>query len=619
MSREHNDILSESSTSGLSRGGNSLPEFLVSAAAEVESGRIEQAAELLDDRVVEIVWEIFEKDPSRADMIFELARLLGKVGRDNAAEQCYKRLLAVNPSAAAYNRLGCLCQYTGRMSEAVEYQRNAVQAEPDRPELWANLARVLMETGDMQEGVDLLRKAVEKMPGNPQAGSNLLLRLHQMPELNRQMLFDEHTRWGMIYAPATLAKTVHDNAAEPDRRLRVGYISPDFRRHSVAYFFESLLDGHDRHEVELYGYGSIEFQDQITGRFAEKFDHYRNIRNLGDQAAAELIEQDGIDILVDLAGHVGDNRLLVLARKPAPIQVTYLGYPNTTGLEAIDYRLTDIQADPPQLGAQRFYTEELAFLPDGFLCYRPPDFAPPIAPLPAEEAGYITFGSFNNNCKINPTVIGLWSEILRANENSRLLLKLKGGNEALIRDRYLAAFEKAGLGPDRVDICGWMSPAEHLQSYARMDIALDTYPYNGTTTTCEALWMGVPTISLVGECHASRVGLSLLSRIGLEFFAASTPQEYVAKATALATNLPALAQIRSSMRARIATSGLCHARAFAAQVESAYRQMWQRWCRSRSHRRKRIIDRAAVGEQAPEPWPHGDVCIGGGRIQDTIA
>jgi predicted O-linked N-acetylglucosamine transferase (SPINDLY family) len=467
------------------------------------------------------------------------------------------------------------------MSEALKYQQKAVEARPDRPELWANLARVLMETGEMQEGIELLKRAIEKMPDNAQAHSNFLLRLHQMPELDPHKLFEEHKRWGRIHAPASLAKTAHHNTPDPDRRLRVGYISPDFRRHSVAYFFESLLDGHDRRDVEVYGYGNVEFPDQVTERLMEKFDNYRNLCDSSDQAAAELIEQDRIDILVDLAGHSADNRLLVLARKPAPIQVTYLGYPGTTGMDAVDYRLTDVRADPPEL--QQFYTEELVFLPDGFLCYRPPDFAPLVTPLPADQVGHITFGSFNNNCKINPAVIRLWAEVLKANLNSRLLLKLKGGDEPLIRDRYLGEFEEVGLSRTRVDVCGWKSPAEHLQTYGRMDIALDTYPYNGTTTTCEALWMGAPTVSLVGKCHASRVGLSILTCLGLEFFAASSPKEYVARAAALAANRPALAQIRSSMRARIAASGLCHAKGFAGQVETAYRQMWRRWCQARSH------------------------------------
>ena len=528
--------------------------------------------------------------------MFRLADVLIKAGRLNEAEQCYKRLLDTGPNAAVYSKLGCLCQYTGRLSEALEYQRKALEVEPDRPELLANYARALMETGRMEEGIELLKKAVEKMPENWQARSNLLLRLHQMPQLDRQALLDEHKRWARIHVPANQAKTNHRNEPEPDRRIRIGYISPDFRRNSVAYFFEPILDGHDRCDVEVYGYGNVEFPDEITERLIEKFDCYRDIRSLDDQAAAELIERDRIDILVDLAGHVGDNRLLVMARKPAPIQLTYLGYPDTTGLTAIDYRLTDVLADPPESGAQRFYTEELAFLPDGFLCYRPADFAPVISPLPAAAADLLTFGSFNNGCKINPPLIKIWADLLRANPNSRLLLKLKGGDDPLIGANYLDRFEKAGMNCDRVDIIGWKTPEEHLTAYAQVDIALDTYPYNGTTTTCEALWMGVPVISLVGECHASRVGLSILTRLGLEFFAASTPQEYVAKATALATNLPALARIRRTMRARIASSGLCHAKGFARQIEAAYRKMWYRWCRLGSSRRRKPCQAETMAE-----------------------
>ena len=555
--------------------------ILAAARSAVASGRLEEAAGLLDDRAMRAVWAMVDQNPGGADLVCDLAMILLKIGRESKVEECCRKLLDSAPSAAVYNRLGCLCQCMGRMSEALKYQQKAVEARPDRPELWANLARVLIETGSTQQGIELLKRAIEKMPDNAQAHSNFLLRLHQMPELDPGMLFEEHKRWGRVHAPASLAGTTHQNTPDPDRRLRIGYVSPDFRRHSVAYFFESLLDGHDRQDVEVYGYGNVEFPDQVTERLMEKFDNYRNLCDLSDEAAAELIAQDRIDILIDLAGHSADNRLLVLACKPAPIQVTYLGYPGTTGMEAVDYRLTDVRADPPEL--QQFYTEELVFLPDGFLCYRPPDFAPLTAPLPADHVGHITFGSFNNNCKMNSVITKLWAEVLKANVNSRLLLKLKGGDEPLIRDRYLREFEKAGLSRATVEVCGWKSPAEHLQTYGRMDIALDTYPYNGTTTTCEALWMGVPTVSLVGKCHASRVGLSILACLGLEFFAASSPKEYVARATALAANRPALAQIRSSMRARIAASGLCHAKGFADQVETAYRQMWRRWCQARSH------------------------------------
>ncbi len=555
-----------------------IPEFLISAATAVDDGQIPKAKSLLNDEALDTIWQMVDKAPSLKHIIFTLAAILRKIGQENRTEQWYKKILEWGPDAVAYDRLGCLCQYAGRITEAIEYQKKAIETQPDRPELLANLARALLETGEIQEGIELLRRATEKLPQNPQVHSNLLFRLHHSPQFERQILFNEHKRWANAHTPASLAKTSHSNSVNPDRTLRIGYISPDFRRNSVAYFFESLLDGHDRKVTEIYGYSSVDFEDEFTQRFKEKFDHYRNVRLIKDEALAVLIEDDKIDILVDLAGHTGDNRLTMMAYKPAPIQVTYLGYPDTTGMEAIDYRITDALAEPPE--AQKFYTEELVFLPDGFLCYRPPDFAPTIARPPAEEKNYITFGSFNNNCKINPSIVKLWSEILKAVKNSRFLLKLKGGDEPQIRERYLGYFERCGIGLERLSICGWKNPIEHLQLYNQVDIALDTFPYNGTTTTCEALWMGVPVISLKGDTHhACRVGLSILTRVGLEFFVASKGSEYVTKTIALAENRKSLAQIRSSMRARIAASGLCHAKAFARQVEEAYRKMWHRLCK----------------------------------------
>ena len=557
----------------------SLPELLAEAKAALNAGNLDQAACLLHVDTVDRILGTIEAQSFDKMLLFEFADILSRIGREVQAERCYRKLLDEGPDAAVYNKLGCLCLSLGRLSEGVQYQLKAVELMPDRPELMANLARAQMETGNVLQGIELLRRAVQLMPDNAQAHSNLLFRLHQLPDMDQQSLYDEHKRWGQMYARADLARVTHENLADPDRPLRIGYISPDFRRHSVTYFFESLLDGHDRREFSVFGYGNVEYPDQVTERLKHKFDCYRNIFSVSDDNVAAIIEKDRIDILVDLAGHVGDNRLLVMARKPAPVQVTYLGYPDTTGLDTIDYRFTDSLADLPD--SQQFYSEQLLSLPNGFLCYMPPDYAPPVSPLPAEEKDYTTFGSFNNSCKLNSTIIGLWAEVLKADPRSRLLLKIKAGDEPEIADRYVGLFSQLGIDPGRVSILGWKSPIEHLRTYAQVDIALDTYPYNGTTTTCEALWMGVPTISLVGRPHASRVGLSILSRIGLEFFAASTEQEYVAKALALSSNRSALSQMRSSMRARIATSGLCHGKAFAQDVEAAYRVIWHRWCHSR--------------------------------------
>lgn len=437
-----------------------------------------------------------------------------------------------------------------------------------------------MFAGRKDEGIEMLRKAPEMAPDDPNIHSTFLFRLHHMPNLDVQMLYEEHRRWARTHAPVRLAKSSHANIPEPDRKIRVGYISPDFRTHPVAYFFEPLLQEHDRTRVEVYGYSNTGRPDHVTRRLEHKFDGYRNIRNLCDKDVVSLIEQDGIDILVDLAGHTPGNSLTVMAYRPAPVAVTYLGYPDTTGMEQIDCRLTDSLADPSS--SQSFYVEKLVHLSDGFLCYRPPDFAPPTGPLPALRNGFVTFGSFNNNSKINPETISLWAQVLNSNGGSRLLLKSRAGDDQGVRENYYRQFEQLGIPRDRIEMHGQKPAAEYMQLYNSVDIAFDTYPYNGTTTTCDAMWMGAPVISMIGKPHASRVGLSILTQVGLEFFAASTRSEFVARASALAQNLEALIDIRFSMRPRMTESTLCNAKAFAHSVEKAYRRVWRKWCRRQS-------------------------------------
>lgn len=365
--------------------------------------------------------------------------------------------------------------------------------------------------------------------------------------------------------------------------------------HATAYTFAPLLEAHDRDVVELYGYGSVSRPDGYSKHLQEKFDVYRDIRNASDEEAANLIEQDRIDILVAIGGHIGGNRLLVPARKPAPVQVDYGGL-NTTGMEQVDYRITDESLDPPEL--RQFYTEESICLPGGIYCYKPPDFAPPLAPPAAKQNGYVTFGSFSNNLKINRRVLALWAEVLKANAGAVLLMKFKEGDDPIMREYYLSRFGELGVDPKRIRIVGWKSPADHMRLYGQIDIALDTFPFNGCMTTLEGLWMGVPTISLVGNgMWLSRSGLSILSRLGLEFFAASNPQEYVAKATALAQNLDGLERIHNTLRQRMAASTLCDASRFARETEEAYRKMWRRWCQGKN-----------VNAQSREAAPPRTIC-----------
>ena len=575
--------------SNFSKQGPSVPispntaephQALKLANAAISENNIAQAGKILSDRILENALEFTINNPDRTGLLVSMATSLCRINEFERAENLCRKILQHTEKAVLYNKLGTILQYTGRLTEALEYQSKAMEMEPEQPEFRANMARILIETGQIDEGIDLLRKAVRKMPNNAQVHSNLLFRMHHLPELDSQAILEEHLRWALQHAPAERARKSHPNKPDRDRKLRIGYISPDFRTNSVAYFFESLLDSHDRTAFEVFGYGNVESPDQFTEYLIDKFDHYHNVFELCDSKLVELIETNRIDILVDLAGHTGNNRLTALSYKPAPVQITNLGYPDTTGMDAIDYRFTDSACEMPN--SQQFYSEELVILPEGFLCYKPPEFAPNVTAPPCEKNGFITFGSFNNNCKINPSLAHLWSSVLTGNPGSKLLLKIKGGQFPEIQKHYIGMFQSCGISPEKINIIGWKSLDEHLNMYSQIDIALDSYPYHGTTTTCEALWMGVPVITLVGGEHISRVGLSILRRIGLEFFATKTAQEFAAKATVLAQNRSSLAKIRSSMRGRIATSGLCHAKAFTRNIERAYRQMWHIWCNSRS-------------------------------------
>ena len=354
-------------------------------------------------------------------------------------------------------------------------------------------------------------------------------------------------------------------------RLRVGYVSADFRRHSCAYFLEALLAHHDHGRFEIFAYADDRRSDDITERLKPMVDHWRSLIGMPDKAVAELVRNDRIHLLVDLAGHTAGNRLSAFAEKPAPIQVSWLGYPATTGLSAIDYRLSDDICDPPG-ATERFHTETLWRLPGGFLCYTAPREAPAVSPSPCSTGQPVTFGSFNNLAKVNQAVLEAWAELVSAVPGSRLLLKSKALRAPSVSERVAEVFTRRGIARERIILEGWAEAlAAHLAMYGKIDIALDTFPYNGTTTTFEAMWMGVPVISLAGDRHSARVGASILTRCGLEDFIAKSLDDYLAKAIALARDPQALGELRRALRPRLANSPLCDGKAFAQQIEDAYR------------------------------------------------
>jgi predicted O-linked N-acetylglucosamine transferase (SPINDLY family) len=515
--------------------------------------------------------------PDYVEAMNNLAGMRLNDGRANAAIELYRQVLSIRPDLAdAYSNLGVALRDESRYAEAAESFRRGLSLDPDHPLLHNNLAVVLKAQGRLDDAMPLYERALALKPDYLGAHSNILMSLNYRPGLDDRAVFDAHRDWdlrhGVARAPAT---PVAPADRDPGRRLRVGYVSPDFRQHSVAFFFEPLLAAHDRQAVETYCYANVVRPDLTTRRLRALADHWRPVDGQEEAAIAEQIRQDRIDILVDLAGHSSGNLLTVFARKPAPIQATWLGYPNTTGLAAIDYRLTDAVADPP--GAETFHCETLERLPSGFLCYRPPADAPDVGPLPALSTNAVTFGSFNNLAKLTPRVVAVWAAILHGVPKARLLLKSGGFADAEARQHFETLFAAAGIGADRLDLAPQnQGLADHLAQYRRIDLALDPFPYNGTTTTCEALWMGVPVLTLAGRRHAGRVGASLLAGLGLNGLVAPDEAGYIEAAIRLAHDLPALAALRAGLRARVAAAPLSDASGFARQVEAAYRRFWRR-------------------------------------------
>jgi predicted O-linked N-acetylglucosamine transferase (SPINDLY family) len=518
--------------------------------------------------------------PDSAENNFNLGVALSALHRADEAAEAFRRGLSLNRDyAEGHYNLGLAMAEMGRLDDAVVAYGQALRLKPGLVEAWNNLGTALKELGEVDAAIRAYRQAIEIRPDFPMAHSNLLLALHYRPEIDDESLFQEHCRWDEQHArPLAIGAPPHANDRHPERRLRVGYVSADFRAHSVAYFVECLLANHDRSQAEVFCYANVAAPDAVTARLRGIVSQWREIAGTTAEAVAKMIRDDAIDILVDLGGHTANHRLLVFARKPAPVQVTYLGYGDTTGMEAMNYRFTDAEADPVGSSEER-HTEQLVRLPGGAWCFRPPDDAPEVAECPAIQNGYVTFGCFNALAKINEPMIRLWSQILTQVTGSRLLLKNAGLQNASSRERIHTMFERAAIARDRVDFVGRsLGATVHLESYGRVDIALDTFPYHGATTTCEALWMGVPVVTLAGTAHISRVSASLLTHLGMPEWIGDSPERYANIASDLVRNVSALAEIRKNLRSRMKASPLMDGPRLARAVEQAYREMWRAWC-----------------------------------------
>lgn len=536
-------------------------------------GRYGEAENLLREAV--------RLEPGNAAALLNLGVVLVESDRPALAEEAFRRALEFEPNRPeARNILGHALLAQGRCSEAIEELERALRLKPGYPAAHDNLGRALKAQGRADEALAHHRAALAARP-NPSIHSNLLYTLNLVDGADPAEIAAEHFRWAELHAapfagrepPPGRAGAGAMPAPRAARRIRVGYVSADFVQHAVAFYFLPLLASHDLKRFEVFCYSNSLASDAVTRRIHGLTEHWRDIARLNDDAAATLIRRDGIDLLVDLAGHTARNRLGVFARRAAPVQVTWLGYPNTTGLRQMDFRLTDAVADPDGEADAR-HSERLVRLPASFVCYEPPENAPEPGRLPAAHGGGVTFGCFNNLAKVGPATVRLWAALLHTVPRSRLMLKSRGLADPRTAEWVRARFGREGITGDRIACDGESRPvAGHLALYRRIDIALDAFPYNGTTTTCEALLMGVPVVTLAGTVHASRVGASLLTALGRPEWVAESREAYVEIARDLAGDLDRLASIRASLRERLLASPLCDRIGFARRIETAFAAM----------------------------------------------
>lgn len=470
----------------------------------------------------------------------------------------------------------------GRPVSALVHLNEAVSRHPQSLNARRLRAYALMKiVGEMHRAV-IAHKEALAIERNSKIERRMLMALHYEEGFSPEEIAREHFDWGDVHDPViddSLIGPVVGNR-EPSatgERLRVGYVSADFRGHSVASFLRPILAHHDHSRFEVIGYAANQKQDSVTDELKGLCDRWREIHGLATREAVEAIRKDRVDILIDLAGHTSGNRLDVFIRRAAPVQVTYLGYPNGTGARSMDYRVTDAVSDPPG-ESEHLYRESLLRLDPVFLCYQPPHPAIPVGPPPVASAGFVTFGTFNNYAKFSRGTIGAWARILNGVPGSRLLIKSPGFDSPENRIRLLELFEAAGLSnPDsRIDLMNRVRTThEHLRTYDRLDLALDTFPYSGTTTTCQALWMGVPVLTLCGRSHVGRVSASLLRQMGLDDLVASSEEDYIARALQWGNDPARLAALRQEIRPRFLASPLCDAPGFVRKLESLYREAWR--------------------------------------------
>jgi len=531
------------------------------------------------DEAVRCYRAALESDPALAQVWYNLGILSGALKQSAAVEQLL-RATQLEPGCAEWQAaLGTAYEAEGKPFEALACIQSAIRLDPDFAPAQESLGVLLANTGEAEAAIPAFKRALALDPARQSASSNMLFALNYILSIEPETVFQEHHAWADRCSASLPATAAHANRADPERRIRLAYVSPDFRNNAVFFFIDPVLQHRDHSRFEVVCYSDVEAEDALTTRLRGMTDGWYATAWLSNEALAERIRADAIDVLVDLAGHTaGGTRMPMFARKPAPVQVTWLGYLNTTGLKTMDYRLADRHACPAEM--DRYHSERVVRLPDSQWCYAPVPGGPAVGPLPALETGSITFGSFANLPKVTAEVVALWSRVLREVPRSRMVIVGRGMSQ--LSGRFTERFARGGVTADRLEFREFMGMRDYLSFHNGIDINLDTFPFTGGTTSMHSLWMGVPVVTLAGRHVPSRGGVSILSVLGIKELIAATPDEYVAIATSRARDLPRLGDMRRSLRARLEASPLCDGPRFTRNIEAAYRDMWRAWCAPRS-------------------------------------
>jgi protein O-GlcNAc transferase len=521
-----------------------------------------------------------EIDAGHGSAANNLGNLYQKRGRHEAAEDFYHRALSVHPQdPEVLSNLGQCLRSQGRLTEALTVIDRALEQDPEFAGAHNHRGLILQDQGRIDEALQSFGEAASLSPDNAAFCSNRLFAMHYDRRTTPADHLHAARKWWTQYGTGVSQEPSFEIDPDPFRKLRIGFVSGDFRSHSVGFFLMPLFTCYDRQQLEIHCYAQVENPDATTDRFRHSASGWYSTMGRDATTVAERIRADRIDILIDLAGHTANNRLDVFALRPAPVQITWLGYPGTTGSPVIDYRITDAVADPPG-ESDAWYSERLLRLKNGFLCYEPPEEAPPVASAPMVRNGYVTFGSFNTLPKLNSQVIAAWATLLRRVAGARLLLKCRQLGDANTCQRLRDRFASLGVSAHRIRLMGKVKNTKgHLAMYHEVDIGLDPFPYNGTTTTCEALWMGVPVVTLKGDRHSGRVGASILSGLKLQDLIAEDQADYVERAALLASNRERLTHLRRTLRERMTESPLCDGPGFSRILAGVLRKIWIDWCR----------------------------------------